>query len=443
MLEIESSNNTFAVSGNTMELNNSLEQNTLQRTGLNVPRDVAHKYDVEDVHQTVEELIQQKLNDQLSQAQRENEEAFYFIDLGTVVRKYKEWITNLPRVHPFFAIKCNPNTAIIKTLASFGVNFDCASKSEIQQILGCGVDPTRIIYANPCKMKNHITYAKSMGVEMMTFDNKDELLKIAECYPDAKLVLRIITDDSHSICRFSTKFGAPLDMCEDLIRTAKQMNLNLIGISFHVGSGCMSVQSFETAIRSAHGLFQFAETVGYQFNFLDLGGGWPGTDYDVPITFTDISAAIRPLLDELFSPDVQIIAEPGRYFVAESHTLAVNVFAKRAVENALTGEKHFLYYINDGVYQSFNCIFFDHVHPKPLVFQPGNRTDVFKCTIFGPTCDSMDCIAKDIMLQELEVGEWLYFKNMGAYTVAAASPFNGFKSCPTTYYINTPLPADE
>jgi len=99
------------------------------------------------------------------------------------------------------------------------------------------------------------------------------------------------------------------------------------------------------------------------------------------------------------------------------------------------GEKHFLYYVNDGVYQSFNCILFDHYEPKALVLEQKGRTDMYKCTIFGPTCDSMDCISKDILFPELEVGEWIYFKNMGAYSVAAASPFNGFKSHPTTFYI--------
>jgi len=272
---------------------------------------------------------------------------------------------------------------------------------------------------------------------LMTFDNKDELDKIAGCYPDAKLVLRIITDDSQSVCRFSTKFGAPLNVCGGLLKHAKDLNLNVVGISFHVGSGCMSVTSFEQAVRSAHRIFKEAEQIGYNFTMLDLGGGWPGTE-DGKISFSEIADHIRPIIDELFPQSIQVIAEPGRYFVAESHTLAVNVFAKRTVEpNNPNEKKSFLYYVNDGVYQSFNCIFFDHIYPTPLVYDMKERSETFRSTIFGPTCDSMDCIGKDVLLPELEVGEWLYFKDMGAYTVAAASPFNGFKSCPTTYFIVT------
>lgn len=398
---------------------------------LTVPQDVVSKFGVESVTKSTEELIAEKIDDELS----DHEEAFYIVDLSMVVKQYKQWVSLLPRVKPFYAIKCNSNPAIVRTLGSLGANFDCASKAEIQQILGSGYAASRIIYANPTKMKGHINYAKSVGVDLMTFDNSHELQKIAESFPGARLVLRIITDDSHSICKFSTKFGAPLNQTKNLLTRAKELGLNVVGVSFHVGSGCMSTESFACAIKSAHKVFQEAKEIGYNLNLLDLGGGWPGTDFD-GITFSSIANYIRPIIDDLFPSDVEIIAEPGRYFCAASHTLAVNVFAKRTIPDGENG-KRFLYYINDGVYQSFNCIFFDHCHPQPLVFAPGNRTETYKCTVFGPTCDSMDCIAKDIELPELEVGEWLYFKNMGAYTIAAASPFNGFKSCPTTYYVQS------
>jgi len=270
----------------------------------------------------------------------------------------------------------------------------------------------------------------------MTFDNSHELIKIAESFPNSRLLLRIITDDSQSVCRFSTKFGCPLDKTISLLLLAKELNLNVCGISFHVGSGCMSVDSFISAIRSANNVFKEASKIGFNFTILDLGGGWPGTN-DGRIDFGVISDAIRPILDELFSSEIDIIAEPGRFFVAESHTLAMNVFGKRTILDNQTQEKSFLYYANDGVYQSFNCILFDHYTPTPLILNPtSDQSEKYRSTIFGPTCDSMDCVSKDILLEELLVGDWLYFKNMGAYSVAAASPFNGFKSNPTTFYIN-------
>jgi len=227
----------------------------------------------------------------------------------------------------------------------------------------------------------------------------------------------------------------------------------------------MSTDSFCCAVKSAHIVFQQAEAIGFKFSLLDLGGGWPGTDDE--ITFSSIVSAINPLLEQLFPPEIRIIAEPGRYFVTESHTLAVNIFAKRTIidekptslsnnnnnnnnnndnndnnnsSSDSTSEKSFLYYVNDGVYQSFNCILFDHYVPKPLVF---NTTEMqqrpkFKSTVWGQTCDGLDSIVVGILLPEMKVGEWLYFKNMGAYTIAASSAFNGFKS-PTCYFVQTPL----
>lgn len=399
-----------------------------------IPRDVINKFEVERNinNHSIEEILRTKINEAVVES-----EAFYVVDLQRIIAKYQEWVENLPRVKPFYAIKCNPNTAIIKLLASLGTNFDCASRAEIQQILGCGIASDRIIFANPCKMKSHLEFAKASDVDLMTFDNSHELTKIAASFPNARLLLRIITDDSQSVCRFSTKFGAPLDTTFKLLTLAKELNLNVIGVSFHVGSGCMSSSSFVAAIRAAHGVFQEAEQLGFNFTMLDLGGGWPGSNTD-RISFPVIANAIRPVLDELFPVDkVDIIAEPGRYFVFESHTFAVNIYAKRTVESS-DGERHFLYYINDGVYQSFNCILFDHYTPTVSILNPSDvpSGEQFKSTIFGPTCDSMDCISKDIDLPELNVGDWLYFKNMGAYTVAAASPFNGFKSSPSTFYIH-------
>jgi len=404
-----------------------------------IPRDVLNKYEVEKNvnNNSIEELLRTKINEGIVE-----NEAFYIVDLGRVISKYEEWVENLPRVKPFYAIKCNPDPAIIKLLASLGTNFDCASKAEIQLVLGCGISSSRIIFANPCKMKSNIEYAKSSDVDLMTFDNTHELTKIAEFYPQSRLLLRIITDDSQSVCRFSTKFGAPLDTTFKLLSLAKELSLNVVGVSFHVGSGCMSAQSFVAAIRTAHGVFKEGEQLGFNFNMLDLGGGWPGSNDD-RISFPVIAKAIRPVLDELFPPSssINIIAEPGRYFVSESHTLAVNIYAKRTVDssnnNNNLSSQHFLYYVDDGVYQSFNCILFDHYNPTPLILNPSATSNItYKSTIFGPTCDSMDCIAKDILLPELNIGDWLYFKNMGAYTVAAASPFNGFKASRATFYVH-------
>eukprot|EP01027_Heterolobosea_sp_BB2_P008946 GEZU01013251.1.p1 GENE.GEZU01013251.1~~GEZU01013251.1.p1 ORF type:complete len:452 (+),score=162.53 GEZU01013251.1:237-1592(+) len=383
----------------------------------------------------------------------ESEDPFYVVDIGAIAKKYLQFNALLPRVKIYYAIKCNPHPALIRTIRAMGGCFDCASKGEIATVLNLCPDlnpTTDIIFANPCKQVADMRAARQQGVSMVTFDNEHELIKIRDTWPEVGLVMRIITDDSRSICKFSSKFGVPLHQTTELISKVKQYGLNLIGISFHVGSGCLSVDTFIDTIRSAHAVFEEAKRQGFNMTLLDIGGGFPGTD-DAVVTFPEIANAIRPLLDELFPAEdgVQIIAEPGRFFAAASHFLCCNVYAKRTVvpapvtdasngdATATTTEKdnEFMYYINDGVYGSFNCLLFDHAVVTPLVVKStaaGSSTPRIS-TIFGPTCDSMDTIAKKVPLPEVNVGDWLYFDNFGAYTLAAGSAFNGFKTTKHNY----------
>lgn len=175
---------------------------------------------------------------------------------------------------------------------------------------------------------------------------------------------------------------------------------------------------------------------------LDIGGGFQGDERELPL-LSEVAEALVPELvvfKQRF-PDVEFIAEPGRYFASKSHTLVCNVFARRVVRDGTGNPSRFVYYITDGVYQSFNCIFFDHQHPQPKVLRMAGATHLeegattYSSMIFGPTCDSLDCITKDAQLPELHVGDWLYFTHMGAYTSAAQSAFNGFTGAVACHFV--------
>lgn len=212
--------------------------------------------------------------------QNVEKDPFYIVDLEDICNKHINWITRLPRVEPHYAIKCNTDSMLLKLLAFLGAGFDCASKNEIQKVLDLGVSPHRIIFANPCKQASYIKYAYKVGVDYMTFDNELELYKIKENHPKAKCVLRIITNDEDAVCRFSMKFGADMETSIKLIQTAAKLDLDLVGVSFHVGSGQMSAKAFSEAIKNARQLFDYArETYGLKFHLLDLGGGYPGLSY--------------------------------------------------------------------------------------------------------------------------------------------------------------------
>lgn len=394
-----------------------------------------------------------------------SENPFYVVDLSVVMGKLSDWKKALPRVKPLYAIKCNGDEQICRMLARAGLGFDCASKAEIEHALNLGTHPDNLIYANPCKQANMLRYARKVGVRRMTADNVEELYKIRDLFPEARVVLRIAVDDSKSVCRFNSKFGSPPQEWDAMLTTAKELGLDLHGVSFHVGSGCGDLKPFADAVSAARDAFDLAERYGFRPTLLDVGGGWPGDD-DGNYSFKDVAAVVSDAIDHYFPAlsGVEIIAEPGRYFAHTSHTYAVTVIAKRLLsdaqladtaeiesfgarptkdsEDTISSSQHddgfkkseatdstpeVALYINDGVYGSFNCVVFDHaeVSPKPLLRRAGAGSRTVATKLFGPTCDSIDVVMPCTRLPEMQVGEWIWFQGMGAYTRCAASRFNG------------------
>lgn len=400
-------------------------------------------------------MAPQSLTDQLAVlSQTSGKSSFNLVNLGTVVDKYHLWRRMFPRIQPFYAVKSNPDEMICRTLHVSGAGFDCASKVELEQILKFpGVNTNDIIFANPCKQVEHILYAKEHDVSMMTFDNPYELEKIYKHYPGARLVLRLLPDDSHSLMPFGSKFGASFTEACSLMQRCKELGMSLIGVSFHVGSGCFSSVAWIEALKLARLVFDEARKYGYIMNLVDIGGGFPGVETgNLPLS--QIGPDVAPIADALFSSDVRIIAEPGRFFCTQSTTLAVTVVSKRermvnvtlplpadapadAVPvSSLEAESQL--YLSDGIYGSMNCIVFDHVVLDPThLSAEGASRPLMRTTMWGPTCDSIDVVVKGLPFPDANVGEWIYFEHMGAYTSAAASSFNGFAP-PAPFYVLNP-----
>lgn len=393
------------------------------------------------------------------------EDTFYVADLGEVYRQHLRWKLNLPRVRPFYgilsssiedrrrliphtAVKCNPDPKLLHLLSALGTGFDCASKNEVEQVLRMGVDPSRIIYAQPCKTYSYVRSVTKQGVRQMTFDNPDELRKIARAFPEAELYLRILTDDSSSLCRLSLKFGASLDSTDGLLALARELGLNVVGVSFHVGSGASDPRAFLKAVQDAHWVFQQAATHGFVLRTLDVGGGFCSDS-----TFEEMAGVLRGALDDYFPAHsgVNIIGEPGRYYASSAFTLACNIIARRTINDgsSTSGDANYMVYVNDGLYGNFSSIMYDHQHPEAKVLRAGGRTlyntpgaiaydgpGSIEYSIWGPTCDGIDRITESIRFRTtLDVGDWLYFEDMGAYTKCSATTFNGFSNEHDVVYV--------
>lgn len=407
--------------------------------------EIPHKQAHDEIFDALRKRIE-AINEETCEPGDEN--SFFVCDIGEVQRLYNNWQKRLPRVQPFYAVKCNPDHRVLGKLASLGVNFDCASKTEIEKVLALGVSPNRIIYANPCKASSFIRYAAKNKVLKSTFDNVEELHKIKKYHPESQLLLRITTDDLTAQCRLSTKYGCELEKVDELLETVQKLGLNLVGVSFHVGSGASDLSSLYKAVRDARFVFdKAASKYGLPaLQILDVGGGF---QFD---TFSQSSLVLSDAIDEFFPTEsfenLQIIAEPGRYFAATTFTLAVNVIAKRNL-----GEQEAMIYVNDGVYGNMNCILFDHQEPTPRTLYHNKQFHYYdfdssstkkaatlphKVSMWGPTCDGLDCITKEhYMKHDLVTGDWIYFPNLGAYTSSAATPFNGFEQTVDTIYIES------
>lgn len=381
---------------------------------------------------TEEQYIKNKITEYVSnKINKYNiyDEPFYIINIKDIIKQYNEWTLKLPKIKPYYAVKCNNNPKIIKILNILGCNFDCASKKEMDIINNITDKTNNIIYAHPCKMISHIIYAKKNNIKLMTFDCVEELYKIKEHFEDAELLLRLSVDDSNSLCKFNSKFGCKIENVNTIFHNIVTLGLNLVGFSFHVGSGCKDSKSYYNALKTCKDAYNYALNWDIKPKIIDIGGGFPGNNKDENISFDEIVYNINTGINAYFNDiEINYIAEPGRYFVENSHTLVLSIIAKKKEDDVIK------YYLNDGIYGSFNCIHYDHQKPELIAFNTcDNDTKKYNSTFFGPTCDSMDVIYKDIQFQELEIGDILYVKNFGAYTISPSTIFNGYNVITNEY----------
>lgn len=362
------------------------------------------------------------------------EDNLYIFDLANVVRAYNAWARAFPRVRPYYAVKCSPIPAYISVLKALGAGFDCASRTEIDLCVSLGADPKEdIIYANPCKRYDEIAHSGRVGVRLTTFDSVSELHKVKQLSPECGVVLRIKADDPHARCPLGNKYGAYLPDVPELLATAKELGLDLCGVSFHVGSGAQNPDAFANAIGIARQVFDMAIAEGFAMTLLDIGGGFcTGLSADGAelVVGAGFASAVNEALDRHFpaASGVRIISEPGRFFAEYAGTMVTQVYGKRPRKD---GSMH--YWITDGLYGSMNCVLYDHasLYARPL-FSPllppvgaEQRGRMAPSIVFGPTCDGLDTVLRNVNLPELRIGDWMAFSRMGAYTIAGATDFNG------------------
>ncbi|KAH8422352.1 uncharacterized protein LDX57_000108 [Aspergillus melleus] len=232
----------------------------------------------------------------------------------------------------------------------------------------------------------------------------------------------------------------------------------------HTGSGAINASAFTQAIKNAKAVFCQAANLGFQMTLLDIGGGFQDGNFE------RIASSVHQTLCEEIPSHIRVIAEPGRYYARSAYTLACKVISRRRQigDPRKTGPD--MLYQNDGVYGCFMNVIVEkeimcpslvtsyaHSHGENAKRQQGEH----RYSIWGPTCDSTDCVVRDAALEsEVKVGDWLKYKNMGgkfssqhrplfllpkqaqwliiaAYTASTATQFNGFSSDRAVIYIDS------
>ncbi|KAG5683764.1 hypothetical protein PVAND_013029 [Polypedilum vanderplanki] len=275
-----------------------------------------------------------------------NDNSFYLFDINDIREKVKYWKVKLPRVEPFFAVKCNYNRDILIAIDKLGLGFECASKGEVEKVLELKIDPQRIIYSHTVKQLSHLQYCAEKKVSKMTFDSSAELLRIKKNYPDAEVFLRIRIDKKNSTCAADVKFGCDIEQeALELIKMCCDLKMDLIGFNFHIGSITEDFQIYEKALTEVSKLFDKASSLGFHLNFINIGGGFYGENKECLDNYVD---HINKAIDTHFPNINLIVAEPGRYFVESAGVLATQIILKR-----ISVDGHVHYYINEGVFLSF------------------------------------------------------------------------------------------
>lgn len=351
----------------------------------------------------------------------------FVVDHAALRKNYARFKRLLPRVQAYYAVKANPDPLIVKTLYEAGASFDVASMPEFlivyENIKSLPKKARqdwiwdKIIYANPIKANETLQQLDAYK-PLVTYDNEMEIGKIRKHAPHAGLALRLRVPNTGAMVELSSKFGADPGEAVDLIAAAFAAGLVVEGLSFHVGSQTTNYDNFVQALNLAAGVFKEAALRGFdKLNILDIGGGFPAPYSESVRPFEELARTLNSEFDRLFPPRIEILAEPGRFLVATAATAVVKIIGK-AVRD---GKR--CYYVDDGVYHTFSGIVFDHCQYHLKSFKRG-ATEI--CSVFGPTCDALDTISLAEDLPDLPLGELLYSENIGAYSHASSTSFNGF-----------------
>lgn len=348
------------------------------------------------------------------------------LDCDVIRQQYRALHSALPTVTLHFALKPLPHPAVVRTLMQEGASFDLATTGEVELVAQEGVPAERTIHTHPIKRDADIRDALAYGCHVFVVDNLNELEKFKAYSDDVELLVRLSFRNSEAFADLSKKFGCSPEQALTIIETAQAWNIRVKGLSFHVGSQTTNPQKYVDAIRTCKMVMEQVVARGLPaLSTLDIGGGFPVSYSEAVMPIDQFCMPINQALSEL-PETVQVLAEPGRFIVARA------VMSVASVMGQAEREGQMWYYLDDGIYGSFSGLMFDDAQYPLVTLKQGG--ELIPSVLSGPTCDSIDVIAEDVMLPKLDNGDLVIGRMMGAYTSATATDFNFFKRAQTVVF---------
>mgnify|MGYP005625121943 CR=1 FL=1 len=355
---------------------------------------------------------------------RNIQNSFFVCDTNIINNSIQDWKRELPDITPYYAVKSNNDLGVLKNLTDHKFKFDCASKKEMKQILLLDNDPEDIIYSHPCKDINHLKYAYKNNINFTVIDSIEEIDKIKKYHPKSNILCRLHVDNNHSRVVLSNKFGCSESMFEDIVKYSLQKQMNLNGLSFHIGSYCMDPVAFSNAICKSRIYWDIMLENNIKPNILNIGGGFTNLNFNN--TVKSIKSSINLHFKD-YTDQIYIMAEPGRFFVEKAYHLFMRITSKRILK-----KDQFEYTLNDGLYGALNNNIYDKFPIQIYHAFDYKGDDIinkksYQSMFWGPSCDGLDCLTSEpINMVELNVGDWVYVPNCGAY-INRGAEFNGFE----------------
>jgi ornithine decarboxylase len=348
------------------------------------------------------------------------------VDLDIVRRNYRRFAQAMPDTRVYYAVKANPAPEILNALAELGSSFDCASTTEIEQVLATGATADRISYGNTIKKERDVARAYELGVRLFAVDCEEEVDKIARSAPGSKVFCRILYDSGTAEWPLSRKFGCAPEMAIDVLEHAQRSGLVAHGVSFHVGSQQPDTESWNGALGAAAMVFRTLGERGIQLKMVNLGGGFP-TRYlkEIP-TVRNYAMSISRALRQHFGNRIpETIIEPGRGMVGDAGIIKTEVVL---ISRKSADDDTRWVYLDIGKFHGLAETMDEAIRYPIRTPRDGGPTA--PTIIAGPTCDSADVLYEKTPYElpvSLTIGDELLIEGTGAYTSMYSSVgFNGF-----------------